>query len=225
MKKSFLVIGTIVFLLIVLFSLRFILGGSEDDWICVNNEWIKHGVPRAPQPSGGCGEEKPNTNEPALLIDEEKEENSSIEEVETGIENGVMTKEATTSEDIEKTGIKTAEEMVMELGREIMELEPATSTLNNVQVKWNTEDGEEILIGKGVGYGEELGSRAVFEMYKNIVEKLKKIGWQTDALNPGSDTEQYKVAKLKKDNIVCYVIKTDIVDKGRSELELRCADI
>lgn len=39
------------------FSLRFIIGGSEDTWICVNGEWAKHGVPSAPMPIEPCGEE------------------------------------------------------------------------------------------------------------------------------------------------------------------------
>ncbi len=35
--------------------LRFIIGGSEDAWICVDGEWIKHGVPSAPMPVEPCG--------------------------------------------------------------------------------------------------------------------------------------------------------------------------
>ncbi len=37
-----------------IFFLRFIIGSSEDDWICVNGEWIKHGVPKAPMPIQKC---------------------------------------------------------------------------------------------------------------------------------------------------------------------------
>jgi hypothetical protein len=29
---------------------------NEDDWICQNGVWIKHGNPSAPQPTKGCGE-------------------------------------------------------------------------------------------------------------------------------------------------------------------------
>jgi len=57
MKKAILIIGGIILLLVVVFSLRFIIGGSEDDWICVDGEWVKHGVPYAPMPTTGCGEE------------------------------------------------------------------------------------------------------------------------------------------------------------------------
>ncbi len=27
----------------------------EDDWICVNGEWVKHGMPSAPMPTESCG--------------------------------------------------------------------------------------------------------------------------------------------------------------------------
>ncbi len=27
--------------------MRFVIGGSEDDWICVKGQWVKHGYPSA----------------------------------------------------------------------------------------------------------------------------------------------------------------------------------
>lgn len=36
--------------------LRFVVGGSEDDWICAEGEWVKHGVPSAPKPETLCEE-------------------------------------------------------------------------------------------------------------------------------------------------------------------------
>lgn len=48
----------VVIILIVLCAwgfLRFVVGGSEDDWMCVNGEWVKHGVPSAPMPTEPCG--------------------------------------------------------------------------------------------------------------------------------------------------------------------------
>lgn len=53
MKKA-LQIAVIVFFLLLL--ARFLFGGSEDDWICVDNQWVKHGTPNAPKPTGGCGQ-------------------------------------------------------------------------------------------------------------------------------------------------------------------------
>lgn len=41
-----------------LFVARFLFGGNEDDWICVNNEWVKHGNPIASMPLTGCGNKK-----------------------------------------------------------------------------------------------------------------------------------------------------------------------
>lgn len=41
--------------LLTLLGLRFIFGGSEDTWLCVGNQWVKHGSPAAPMPADGCG--------------------------------------------------------------------------------------------------------------------------------------------------------------------------
>ena len=58
MRKLIKVLITILIIIAVIFFLRFVIGGSEDDWICVDGDWVEHGVPSAPKPSGGCGEEK-----------------------------------------------------------------------------------------------------------------------------------------------------------------------
>jgi hypothetical protein len=39
-----------------IFFLRFVVGGSEDSWICDNNHWIKHGKPAYPMPENPCGQ-------------------------------------------------------------------------------------------------------------------------------------------------------------------------
>jgi len=36
------------------FFVRFVIGGSEDDWICDEGQWVKHGYPSAPMPEGEC---------------------------------------------------------------------------------------------------------------------------------------------------------------------------
>ena len=56
LNKGVKIVGIIILAILFLFSLRFIIGGSEDDWICVDGEWIKHGVPSAPKPTEPCGE-------------------------------------------------------------------------------------------------------------------------------------------------------------------------
>ena len=54
MKKITTILVIIVLIILALFFLRFIIGGSEDDWICDNGEWVKHGVPSAPMPTEPC---------------------------------------------------------------------------------------------------------------------------------------------------------------------------
>lgn len=55
MKKKILRIIIILILIVVaLVIIRFVIGGSEDTWICVDDEWVKHGVPSAPMPTEPC---------------------------------------------------------------------------------------------------------------------------------------------------------------------------
>lgn len=51
------IVFIVLFVLAVWVFVRFIIGGPEDDWICVDGEWVKHGVPSAPMPTESCGEE------------------------------------------------------------------------------------------------------------------------------------------------------------------------
>lgn len=44
----------LISLLIGWVLIRFVIGGSEDDWICVDGQWVKHGFPSAPMPEGEC---------------------------------------------------------------------------------------------------------------------------------------------------------------------------
>jgi hypothetical protein len=53
------------------------LAGNEDDWLCVNGQWIKHGQPSAPMPPGGCGENKNNIASTSTLNDNKSGQNFS----------------------------------------------------------------------------------------------------------------------------------------------------
>jgi hypothetical protein len=61
MKKIVLII---IIVLAAWFFVRFVLGGPEDDWICVNNEWVRHGSPSSPKPTTGC------VKEPNIVVDQ-----------------------------------------------------------------------------------------------------------------------------------------------------------
>ncbi len=54
-KKIFLII---LIIHVAWFFLRFVIGGPEDDWICVDDQWVKHGMPAQPMPTTGCGDDK-----------------------------------------------------------------------------------------------------------------------------------------------------------------------
>ena len=53
-KKIKIVFVALVFIVITLLFLRF--WGSEDKWICDDNQWVKHGNPSSLQPKTICGE-------------------------------------------------------------------------------------------------------------------------------------------------------------------------
>lgn len=50
--KKFLFLSLI--LLFGWFFVRFVIGGSEDAWICIDGQWVEHGKPSAPMPKKAC---------------------------------------------------------------------------------------------------------------------------------------------------------------------------
>jgi micrococcal nuclease len=65
---------------LVFLSLVFLLGvirlfSGEDDWLCQNGEWVKHGMPSAPKPNKPCGSQvkpsltpTPNINQQTFKV-------------------------------------------------------------------------------------------------------------------------------------------------------------
>ncbi len=58
LKKASVIIGIVAILAVLLGLLLFALRGSEDEWICQNGKWIKHGNPGNPKPTSGCEKEE-----------------------------------------------------------------------------------------------------------------------------------------------------------------------
>lgn len=67
------IIILIILFLIVAVALL-IFRGSEDDWLCQNGQWVKHGNPSAPMPTSGCG----NQNQQSDIIVESPWSGSTI---------------------------------------------------------------------------------------------------------------------------------------------------
>ncbi|HTY40039.1 MAG TPA: hypothetical protein VMC43_03050 [Candidatus Paceibacterota bacterium] len=68
--KNALIIGGIILILVgSIFVIRLFLGGSEDSWVCVEGQWVKHGNPAVPQPTEKCAPtlEKPVPTQPAVV--------------------------------------------------------------------------------------------------------------------------------------------------------------
>ncbi len=51
-KTLYTIIALVVFLVIMVIGLRFFSG--EDNWICSNGQWVKHGNPSFPPPTAQC---------------------------------------------------------------------------------------------------------------------------------------------------------------------------
>jgi putative hemolysin len=69
-RKKLFIWGILLIIVFSIFVLRFIIGGNEDNWICVNNQWVKHGNPTSPRPKTGCG--KTTIANPASVYCEEQ---------------------------------------------------------------------------------------------------------------------------------------------------------
>ena len=53
-NKILVVVGVTIFVLLsTLLAIRFLSG--EDGWLCVDNQWVRHGNPRESAPENGCG--------------------------------------------------------------------------------------------------------------------------------------------------------------------------
>ena len=56
MKKYwYIILLAIIAIALIILGIRIFSG--EDDWICQNEEWVKHGNPNSPKPETKCGEE------------------------------------------------------------------------------------------------------------------------------------------------------------------------
>jgi putative hemolysin len=51
MKKNWIIVAVIGLVVVALATVAlFLVRGDEDNWICVNNDWVQHGHPSSPKP-------------------------------------------------------------------------------------------------------------------------------------------------------------------------------
>jgi hypothetical protein len=66
-RKKFSIAVLIFSVIMIISALGIRIFSGEDDWICENGKWIKHGNPSSPMPVSGCGKDtanvKPHVNE------------------------------------------------------------------------------------------------------------------------------------------------------------------
>jgi hypothetical protein len=51
-KRKLMIIGLIAAMVVVIIIIRF--ASAEDNWICQDGKWIKHGHPSIPKPTEAC---------------------------------------------------------------------------------------------------------------------------------------------------------------------------
>ncbi|MDD5164429.1 MAG: GerMN domain-containing protein [Patescibacteria group bacterium] len=61
-KKRLIILSPLILVVIILI-LRFLIGGPEDNWICSNGGWVKHGNPSASMPTQSCGDALKNNQQ------------------------------------------------------------------------------------------------------------------------------------------------------------------
>src|SRR4030043_37857 len=64
MNKNIVIMAILLVAIVVVLGVRFFLGGNEDNWICQNGAWIKHGNPSASMPEEPCDDQKPDNEKP-----------------------------------------------------------------------------------------------------------------------------------------------------------------
>ena len=70
MKKYWhVILLAVIAIVVIVLGVRFFSG--EDDWICQNGEWVKHGNPSAEKPVGNCG--KIIENQQAIPIENQSQ--------------------------------------------------------------------------------------------------------------------------------------------------------
>jgi hypothetical protein len=111
-----------------------------------------------------------------------------------------------------------------ELDMIISELMKTTGlTINETHVRLDTEVGGETTEAYGFGYGAELGSDDMDELYEDVRLLLEDIGFEL-AAEEVEDLELPLVAFIsyQKEGIICNIVRMDIEEKESSELEIGC---
>jgi len=196
MKKAISIFGIVILAVLILFSLRFIVGGSEDDWICVDNGWVKHGMPSAPMPTEPCGEEQAIDGK-EQLIGGEKDEHGCV------LMAGYTWCEAK-QKCLREWEEPCEQEEIFSL---LTELKDSTkikfSGIQDAEFKWivriDPKIAEETVAGKGFDV-ERISSEQFDSIHPFFIDN----GFETDVYNFADGTIS-GLKGYKKDNTACVV--------------------
>lgn len=85
------------------------------------------------------------------------------------------------------------------------------------QFKGLKNEEEVVLMGTGFGYGEDLGSSSINQKYQALGALFSEKGF---SLETGTDGKTYQ-----RGNLICHLVRREVVEKGSSEIEVGCAQV
>lgn len=92
------------------------------------------------------------------------------------------------------------------------------------RIKWNTDNEELVLSGKGCYYLDALNAPKISEMFDNLCKFFENSGFKNDTNNNDVSDESSVLKKYKKDEIVCNLSKVNNLN-NTSSISVACADI
>jgi flagellar biogenesis protein FliO len=102
-------------------------------------------------------------------------------------------------------------------------MEETGLTINEIHLRLNSDLEGETAHAFGFGYGAELGSDNVDELYENARALLEGMEFElaTEEVE-GLEAPLVVFISYEKDGIICNLIRMDIEEKESSELEIGC---
>lgn len=215
--KNILIISLGILFVVVLsaFTIRLLFSGNEDDWICQNGQWVKHGNPSGPPPSSGCEEKPVQSPIPSQqIIGGDKDDHGCL------IAAGYSWCEP------KQKCVQVWEEGCDDVTTLMAEIAKATkiefSGMEEKNVDWLLNTKEKISVEGIKKQADNIEVQNLSILNRYMTEFLD---FETDEMN-SVKTKTGIVTGFKKSNFVCVVIsETSAVDASKINITLSCGKI
>lgn len=92
-------------------------------------------------------------------------------------------------------------------------------------ILWNTEEEELKLEGIGYLFGDEMGSKVLYEKHDTLKVYLRDYGFEHDMYNVGNNAPGYERSILKFNDIGCELYIRDVEMKGGTDMGFLCTKL